>query len=91
MIEDIIKKIFGDPDTKKVKKYSIIVDDINKKYEEFSNFTLEDVKTKTDEFRVKFEGLNFKIEEDSVKINKILDEIKIEAIANLKQACTLLN
>jgi preprotein translocase subunit SecA len=35
MIENIIKKIFGDPDTKKVKKYSVIVEEINKKYEEF--------------------------------------------------------
>ncbi|MDQ7009917.1 MAG: preprotein translocase subunit SecA [Candidatus Gracilibacteria bacterium] len=91
MLEDIIKKIFGDPDTKKVKKYSIIVEEINKKYEEFSEFSLDDVKSKTNEFRSKFEGLNFQKEEDSVKIKEILESIKIEAVANFKQACTLLN
>ena len=90
MIEGIIKKIFGDPDAKKVKKYSDIVEQINKKYEESSEFTLDDVKLKTNEFRAKFEGLNFKIEEDSIKIKEILEEIKIEAFANLKRACTLL-
>ena len=91
MIESIIKAIFGDPDIKKIKKYSIIVEEINKKYESFSNYSIEDVQNKTQEFRNKFQGLNFKNKEDSIKINEILEEIKIEAIANLKQACTLLN
>jgi preprotein translocase subunit SecA len=91
MLEDIIKKIFGDPDTKKIKNYSVIVEEINKKYEEFSEYTLDDVKLKTNEFRAKFEGLDFKVEEDSVKINEILEEIKIEAFANIKKACFLLN
>ena len=91
MIESIIKKIFGDPDEKKVKKYSIIVDKINKKYEEFSSFSLEDIVNKTREFQNKFEGFDFRKEEDSKKIKEIIEEIKIEAIANLKQACRLLN
>jgi len=91
MLEDIIKKIFGDPDTKKIKKYSAVVEEINKKYEEFGDFTLEDVVNKTNEFRAKFEGLDFKVEEDSAKINEIFEEIKVEAFANLKRACTLLN
>ncbi len=91
MLESIIKKIFGDPDVKKIKEYSAIVEEINKKYEEFSDFNLDDVKLKTNEFRAKFEGLDFKVEEDSIKIKEILDEIKVEAFANLKRACTLLN
>ena len=91
MLEEIVKKIFGDPDVKIIKKYSTIVEQINKKCEDFKDFSLDDVKLKTNEFRAKFEGLNFKIEEDSIKINKILEEIKIEAFANLKIACTLLN
>jgi len=91
MIENIIKAIFGDPDTKKIKKYSKIVEEINEKYKSFSDYTIEDVQNKTQEFRNKFQGLDFKVEEDSVKINEILEEIKIEAIANLKQTCTLLN
>ena len=91
MITSIINKIFGDPDEKKVKQYSKIVEEINKKYEEFSKFNLDDVKLKTNEFRAKFEGLDFKKEEDSKKIKKILDEIKVEAFANLKRACAILN
>ena len=91
MLESIIKKIFGDPDVKKIKKYSAIVEEINKKYEEFSDFNLDDVKLKTNEFRAKFDGLDFKKEEDSIKIKEILDEIKVEAFANLKRACALLN
>ncbi len=91
MIESIIKAIFGDPDTKKIKKYSEIVTQINKKYREFSAFSLEDIKNKTQELRNKFEGLDFKNPEDSEKINTLLEESKIEALANVKQACTLLN
>jgi preprotein translocase subunit SecA len=91
MLEEIIKKIFGDPDDKKIKKYSIIVEEINKKFGEFSDFSLDDVVSKTKEFQSKFEGLNFKVKEDSIKINEILEEIKVEAFANLKMACTLLN
>ena len=91
MLEEIIKKIFGDPDTKKIKNYSKIVEEINKKYEDFSTFSLDDVKNKTDYFRKKFENLDFKKEDDSKKINEILEDIKIEAFANLKRACFLLN
>ena len=91
MIENIIKAIFGDPDVKKIKKYKIIVAEINEKFKDFSDYSIEDIQNKTQEFKNKFIGLNFKVKEDSVKINEILEEIKIEAIANLKQACTLLN
>ncbi|MCD5380366.1 preprotein translocase subunit SecA, partial [Candidatus Gracilibacteria bacterium] len=91
MIEKIITAIFGDPDKKKIEKYSKIVDSINKEYRGFSAFTLEDVKHKTQELKNKFEGLDFKNAEDSIKINAILEEIKIEALANVKQACSLLN
>ena len=91
MIEKIITSIFGDQDTKKIAKYSAIVDNINKKYREYSAFTLDDVKDKTQELKNKFEGLDFKNEQDSIKINALLEEIKIEALANVKQACSLLN
>ena len=88
MIESIIKTIFGDPN---VKKYKIIIAKINENFKDFSDYSIEDVQNKTQKFRNKFIGLDFKMKEDSIKINEILKEIKIEAIANLKQACTLLN
>jgi len=91
MIEKIIMSIFGDPDKKKIAKYSKIVTDINQKYREYSAYSLDDVKNKTQELKNKFEWLDFQNEDDSKKINNILEEIKIEALANVKQACSLLN
>ncbi len=91
MIEKIITSIFGDPDTKKIKHYQKTVAKINEAYESFSDFSKEDVQAKTAEFTKLFEWLDFTNQNDSEKINEILSDIKVEAIANLKQACTLLN
>ncbi len=91
MINSFITKIFWDPSEKKVKSYNVVVEEINKKYEEFSNLSLEDVKNKTLEFKKLFEWLNFEVEEEKEKINKILEEIKVEAFALVKHTCTLLN
>ena len=77
MIEKIIMSIFGDPDKKKITQYSTIVGEINRKYREFSAYTLDDVKNKTQELKNKFEGLNFQNEEDSIKINFLPEEIKM--------------
>lgn len=90
MIESIIKAIFWDPDKKKLKKYNFILKEIKKKEEEFSNFTLDDIKNKTNEFKDKFKWLDFEKEEDSKKIIQILEEIKVEAFANLITACKLI-
>jgi preprotein translocase subunit SecA len=91
MLNEIIKKIFGDPSEKKVAYYTKLVEEIHKKEEQFKNYSLEDVKNKTQEYKKLFEGLDFEIEEDSKKIKKILDEIKLEAFALVKQATKLLN
>lgn len=91
MLEEIIKKIFGDPDKKKIKYYTKIVQEIHQKEQEFANFTLDDVKNKTNELKNLFSGLNFENKEDSKKIKDLLDQIKTEAFANLKQACKLIN
>ncbi len=91
MLEKIIHSIFGDPDTKKIKNYQKTVERINAQYRDFSQFNSDDVKKKTWELKARFEGLDFQNTQDSEKINHILSEITVEAIANLKQACTLLN
>jgi len=91
MIDTIIKAIFWDPDKKKIKYYSSIVEMIHTKEGEFANFTLEDVKNKTQEFKKMFEGLDFRNAEDSVKIKALLKDLIIPAFANLKQACKLIN
>ena len=91
MLNEIIKKIFGDPSEKKVAYYTKLVEEIHKNEEKFKNFSLEDVKNKTLEYKKLFEGLDFEIEEDSKKIKEILDEIKLEAFALVKQATKLIN
>ncbi|MDP5038989.1 MAG: preprotein translocase subunit SecA, partial [Candidatus Gracilibacteria bacterium] len=91
MIDDIIKKIFGDPDKKKIKYYSQIVQEIHKKEQEFADFTLDDVKNKTEELKSFFLDLDFENQDDSKKIKDLLNKIKVDAFANLKQACKLIN
>ena len=91
MINALITKIFWDPSEKKVKSYYKIVDEINKKYEEFSNLSLEDVKNKTLEFKKLFEWLDFENKEDAKKIKDILNEIKVDAFALVKHTARLLN
>ncbi len=90
MINNLITKIFWDPSEKKVKSYYKIVDQINEKFEEFSNLTLDDVKNKTKEFKKRFEWLDFQKTEDKQKINEILEEIKVEAFALVKHTARLL-
>ncbi len=91
MLDQIIKAIFGDPDKKKIANYKKIVEAIYQKEAEFANFTLEDVKNKTSELKSRFEGLDFHNADDSKTIKILLDEIKVEAFANHKTACKLLN
>lgn len=91
MIDNIIKAIFGDPDKKKIKYYQTIVEKIHALEKEYENFSLDDVKAKTLEFKKLFEWLDFEKEEDSIKIKAILKEILAPAFANLKQATKLIN
>lgn len=91
MIENIIKSIFWDPSEKKVKEITNQVEKILEFEKNQENFSLEDVKNKTTEFKKLFEWLDFKNEEDSKKIKQILNEIKFEAFALVKTAAKLIN
>lgn len=90
MIESLIKKLLGDPDVKKVKAYTKLVEEVNEFEKQMEHFTQEDIFTKTASLRARFDGLDFKNPEDSIKIKNILSEIKTEAFAVVKQACKLL-
>lgn len=90
MIEEIIKKIFGDPSEKKIKQLSKIVEKIKEFEKKQENYSLADVKGKTAEFKAKFSGLDINSLEDSKKIREILEEIKAEAFALVKTASKLL-
>lgn len=91
MIEELIKKIFWDPDEKKIRHYKNLVEQIHTCEKEFELFNEEDVKNKTLLFKSLFDGLNFQDKEDSIKINTILDDIKLEAFALVKTAAKLLS
>lgn len=87
MIEQIIKSIFGDPDKKKLKHYESLVEKIKQASDKFKDFKEDDFKNKTLEFKELFKDLDFKNPEDSVKIKSILEDIKIDALGLIKQAC----
>lgn len=91
VIEKIIKSIFGDLDSKKLKQYTKELKKIHAAEPLFENFSKEDVQKKTQEFQQLFTGLDFTDEEDSKKILAHLEDIKYEAFALLKRACILLN
>jgi len=91
MIEQIIRNIFWDPSEKRVKEITKDVKKIHKLEENFKDYSLDDVKNKTAEFKALFEGLDFKNEEDSQKISSILENIKLEAFALVKIAATLIS
>ncbi len=91
MIDTIIKKIFWDIDTKKLKQYNKELQKIKALESKYSNFTESDIKKQTQEFQKLFEWLDFRDPEDSKKILALLEEIKCDAFALVKHACTLLN
>ena len=91
MIQNIAKSILGDADKRKVKKFWKEVEIIKSHASKFENFTLEDVKKQTEDFKSLFEWLDFEIEKDSIKIKNILNEIKYEAFALVKQTAKLIH
>jgi preprotein translocase subunit SecA len=91
MIEQLIRKIFGDPSEKRVREIAKIISQIHEAEKQFSEFNLDQIKEKTSEFKSMFEGLDFKINEDSIKIKETLDNIKVDAFALHKRACTLIS
>lgn len=88
----LITKIFGDPSEKKIKKYTKDLEKIKEIEERFQNEmqTVEEIQAKTHAFQSLFEGLDIENEEDRPKIRELLEEIKHEAIALHRRACTLI-
>lgn len=91
LIENIIKSIFWDPNEKKINLYKKMLLEFKKKEELYKDFSEQDLKDKTNEFRELFKDLDFKKQEDWKKIKEILEDIKLDAFALVKQACKLLN
>jgi len=90
MIEKIIKSIFGDPSEKKVKEISLLIEKIKEFEKQQEKYKITDIQKKTQEFKKRFEWLDFQNKEDSKKIRDILNEIRLEAFALVKTACKLI-
>ena len=90
MIEEIIKAIFWDPSEKKVKQLTKVLTKIKEFEKSQENYTLDDVKKKTQEFKGLFVWLDIHSKEDSKKIKDILESIKAEAFALVKTTAKLL-
>lgn len=90
MIEEIIKAIFWDPSEKKVKQLTKVLTKIKEFEKSQENYTLDDVKKKTQEFKELFVWLDINSKEDSKKIKGILESIKAEAFALVKTTAKLL-
>ena len=88
MIEKIITSIFGDPDTKKVKKYKKDLAEIRKLESDFSAYSLWDIQNRTAEIQASFADIDFETPEWSKELSRKLEEIKHEAAALWLVACT---
>jgi preprotein translocase subunit SecA len=77
----MLKKLLGDPNARKIKKYQPLVAEINLLEEEIQKLSDEQLKGKTTEFKRKLEQANNDREE-----SEILDEILPEAFAVVREA-----
>lgn len=85
---NLISKVLGDPNERKVKKVLPIVEQINALEDEFSKLTDDELKAKTQEFK---NCLNNRKKSDNKKIDmqlekQALDDILPEAFATVREA-----
>ncbi len=82
-MKSLIKAIFGDKQTKDLKKLWPIVDEINEEYEKIKNLSDDELKAKTTEFKERIQNhtaeLRQKIEETKAKLQSN-DEIDMHSI-----------
>ncbi len=77
----MLKKLFGDPNTRKLKKLQPLVVEINLLEEEIKKLSDEEMRSKTAEFRQMLAKTKTKDQEDN-----LLDEILVEAFALVREA-----
>jgi len=77
----MFKKIFGDPNTRKLKKLQPLIAEINLLEEDFKNLSDDEMRAKTASFKEMFAKTKTKEERDD-----LLDEILVEAFALVREA-----
>ncbi|MGK9368586.1 preprotein translocase subunit SecA [Melioribacter sp. Ez-97] len=78
MISTLLKKIFGDKNTKALKELWPVVDKINEEYEKLKDLTDDELRAKTVEFKEK-------IQSETAEIRNKIDELK-ESLAHIEDA-----
>ena len=77
----MLKALFGDPNSRKIKQYSPLVTDINCLEEDILKLSDNDLRRRTNEFKQLFDKA-----ESTEKQNFLLDEILPEAFAIVREA-----
>lgn len=77
----MFKKIFGDPNTRKLKKLQPLITEVSLLEEEIQKLTDDEMRAKTAEFRQKIDKTTTREERDD-----FLDEILVEAFALVREA-----
>jgi len=90
MIEKIIKAIFWDIDTKKIKKFTRELKHVRELEAKFQDMTLEDIEKRNLEIKASFSHLDFQNPEDSKALSQWLESVKHEAAALWILTCKLL-
>ena len=75
MLKQIINKVFGDYNTKELKKIQPKVSQINQKEEEYQKLSDDELKDNTNKFK------------ERIKNGETVDDLLIEAFATVKNAC----
>ncbi len=91
MLESIIKVIIWDPDAKKLKKYRKDLLKIREFESQYSDMSLDNIKTRTSEIKTSFAWLDFTSPDGTKAISEGLENIKHEAGALWLRACTLIS
>lgn len=89
MIKKLFHSILGDANDRVIKKYEIIVREINALEPQMQSLTDDELKNKTTEFKQKIQSVvnSKKTEEDNQKaVDKMLDNILPEAFAVVREA-----
>jgi preprotein translocase subunit SecA len=92
MLNFLITRIFGDPSEKKLKSYKKELEKIKAIESRYQTeiTTIEQIQARTHEFQSRFTGLDIEDADDLTTIRSILEEIKHEAFALHRRACTLI-
>ena len=77
----MLKRLLGDPNARKLRRYSPIVSDINILEEDFVSLSDDELRSRVIDFRLRLE----KPEKDSVRLN-LMDELLPEVFALVREA-----